>query len=115
MEGFILGILDPYASFVVFVALAVVVLMRKSIRKQRIVVLLVVTVTSFIAFFALLLWSFTWDDDQMSAAALQGVLKLLAAATVGCGAAIGFSFILKSLGLATIAGDPPRASSRRGR
>lgn len=107
MEAFILGILGPYANLALAVALAAVVFARKSIRRRHIVMLLVVTVTSFVAFFALLLWSFTWSEAQKSGEALHVALKLLAAATVGCGAAVGFSLVLKSLGLASLSDGKP--------
>ena len=113
MEAFILGSLGQYTNLVVGLALTLVVLLRKSIRKRHITVLLAIAVACFIAYFALLLWGFTWYRGQKSVAMFRAGLSLLAGAVVGCGSAIGFSFVLKSLGLASLTGD--ESSAARGR
>jgi hypothetical protein len=115
MEGIILAFLGPYTKLVLALSLGLVVVMRKSIRKPHIVALLVITVVTFIAFFAFLLWGFTWHDGTKSVMLYQFVLGLMAAVVVGCGSAVGFYFILMSLGLAAPDDVPRKASSGRGR
>ena len=56
----------------------------------------------FIAFFAVLLWGFTSPAGANSAALYQGSLRGIAGIVVGCGSAVGFSFILKHLGFASL-------------
>lgn len=103
MEAFILGSLGSYITPVTAMAFALVVFFRKSIRKRHIIALLIATCTSFVAFFALLLWGLASDVEQASVTAFQAVLRLLAGTTVGCGAAVGFSLILKQLGFLSLA------------
>jgi len=115
MEDMILGFLDPYTKLVLGVSFAAVVFWRNAIRKRHIVMLLVVGVLAFIAFFALLLWSFGWYSGQKSLVVLHAVLGMLAGLFVGCSAAVGFSFILKSLGLASLGDAEPEVTVRRRR
>lgn len=115
MEAFILGSLGQHSSLVLGLTLVAVLLARRSIRKRHIVILLIVAVASFLAFFSLLLWSFTWNQAQGPALALQMVLKVLAALTVGCASAIGFTFVLKGLGLSSLTEKQPKARIRQRR
>lgn len=102
MDAFILDFLGPYTKWVMALSLGFVVIMRRSIRKRRIVALLVATVLSFIAFFLVLLWGFVRYDGTQPLGLYHAVLRLMAGIGVGCGAAIGYCFILKSLGLASL-------------
>lgn len=102
MDTFILDFLGPYTKWVMAFSLGIVVIMRKSIRKRHIVALLVATVLSFIAFFLFLLWGFVRYDGSQSLGLYHAGLRLLAGIGVGCGAAVGYCFILKSLGLASL-------------
>jgi hypothetical protein len=113
MEDILLGFLGPYTKPLMGLTFFSVVLARKSIGKRHIVFLLIVTVLASIAFFALLLWSFTWYTGQKSLPILHFALKILAALVVCSGTAIGFSFILKSLGLATLDGTEVRSKRRQ--
>lgn len=112
MEKFILDVLGPYATAWLLVPLVIVVVLRKVLRKHHILVLVATCVLSFIAFFVLLLWGVTWYDGTQSVAPFHAVLRLLAGLSVGCGAAVGYVFILKSLGLASLGGDGPLSSPR---
>lgn len=101
MNEIIVAFLGPFTNWVLAIALAIVVFRRRSIRQRHIVALLAATVLAFIAFFAVLVWGFTWPEGRNVAALYQGVLRVIAAIVVGCGAAVGFSFILMHLGLAS--------------
>lgn len=102
MDAFILDFLGPYTKWVMAFSLGLVVIMRKSIRKRHIVALLVATVLSFIAFFLFLLWGFVRYDGTQPLELYHAGLRVMAGIGVGCGAAIGYCFILKSLGLASL-------------
>lgn len=114
MEDFILGALGVYTTPVLLVSLLAVIVARRRIRKRHIVILLVLTVLGFIGFFALLLWGFTWYHGQESVVIFQATLRLIAAVTVGCGAAIGYSMSLKLFGLASLE-EPVPPQRRRSR
>mgnify|MGYP003519656993 CR=1 FL=1 len=105
MERFLLDFLGPYAGACFLVPLAVVVWLRHRIRKRHIVALLAACVLGFVGFFAALLWGVTWFDGSQSAVPFQALLRVLAGVAVASGAAIGYFFILKSLGLASLESD----------
>lgn len=105
MDAIILGFLGPYATACLLIPLGVVVALRKALRKRHIVWLLALCVLSFLMFFAALLWGFTWYDGSQSVAGYQAVLRVIAGVAVASGAAIGYCFILKSLGLASLEND----------
>jgi uncharacterized membrane protein len=102
MDGILLAFLGPFTNWILAISFAVVVLKRHSIRKRHIVILLATTVLGFVAFFAVLVWGFTWPDPGRYAALYQGLLRVIAGLVVGCASAVGFSFILKHLGLAKL-------------
>ena len=115
MEGFILDFLGPSTNWVLGLSFAAVVLARNKIRKRHLLALVIVTVVAFISFFALLLWGVAGYEGKKSVTFLQTVLKVLAGVVVGCGAAVGFSLILKTVGLASFEDAAPRGTGRRGR
>lgn len=105
MEKFLLDFLGPYAAACFVVPLAVVVFLRHRIRKRHIVALLAASVLGFLGFFAVLLWGIAELDGSQPVAPYHAVLRVLAGVAVACGAAIGYAFILKSLGLASLESD----------
>jgi uncharacterized membrane protein HdeD (DUF308 family) len=102
MEGILLEFLGPFTSWVLALSLALVLLRRHTIRKRHIVILVAITVIGFAAFFAVFIWGFTWRDPGRYASVYQGTLRIIAGIVVGCGSSVGFSFILKHLGLAKL-------------
>lgn len=110
MEEIIRNVLGPYTNWVMALSFGLVVLKRKALRKRHIMILLALTVAAFIAFFALIVFGLAVRG--MPPVLFQGALFAMGATAVGCGSAIGFWFILKSVGLADEAGEaarPPRA------
>lgn len=102
MDEFFQAFLGSYTEWILGLSFAVVAIKRRAIRKRHIARLLLAAVATFIAFFGLLLWGLSWQGDHMSATAFRFTLGILAAAFVVCSAMIGFSLILKSLGLASL-------------
>lgn len=97
MNEIILSFLGPYAGWVMALSLGLVVVKRRAIRKRHVVLLLTSTVLAFVSFFVLLLLRMVyWNGNAML---FQSVLFVVAAITMGCGSAIGFWLILKSVGL----------------
>lgn len=115
MDTFIFSWLGTYSTPLLAMAFAAVFFFRKSIRKRHIVVLLITAVTSFVGFFAVLLWGIAQNEGQKSVAVLHIALSALAATSAGTSAAVGFAFILKHLGLASLSGvtRPPTAGRNR--
>jgi hypothetical protein len=105
MEELLLDYLGPYAGACFLVPLAIVVFLRHRIRKRHILALLAACVLGFVGFFAALLWAVPWYDGSQSVAPFQVLLRVLAGVAVASGAAIGYFFILKSLGLASLESD----------
>ena len=101
MEGFILAFAGPYTNWVLGLSFGLVFVMRSRIRKRHIVTLVVITILAFVAFFGVLLAGLAGGNRgwQVSPAVFQVTLKVLAFIVIGCGPAVGFFFILKSLGL----------------
>ena len=97
MNEIILSFLGPYAGWVMALSLGLVLFSRRSIRKRHVVVLLTSTVLGFVAFFVLLVLGLVYWSGN--AVLFQGVMFVVAAITIGCGSAIGFWLILKSVGL----------------
>ena len=102
MDEVVFGFLGPYKSLVLGLTFAAVLYWRKSIRKRHIVRLLVLSVLTLVAFFAVLLWSFTWYKGQKTLFLVHTVLTLLSAMFLSSASAIGFSFILKHIGVAPL-------------
>lgn len=105
MEKFILDVLGPYATAFFLVPLVVVVVLRHAIRKRHIVALVAACVLGFLGFFAALLWGIAAYDGMQAVGPYQGFLRVLAGVAVASGAAVGYAFILKSFGLASLGGD----------
>jgi hypothetical protein len=116
MEEILYAFLGPLTGFVLAISFLMVLLLHKLIRKRHIVKLLIITVLSFVGFFAFLLWSFTSYSGSQPIWLYHVPLKIMAALAVGCGSAIGFAFILKSLGIASLEDEdaPARGRVRRG-
>ncbi len=114
MDELVLGVLGVYATPVFLLSLVAVVLARRHIRKRHILILLALTVLGFVGFFALVLWGFTWYHGQKTVVIYQAALRLVAAVTIGCGAAIGYSLTLKLLGLVSLE-DPANPITQRRR
>lgn len=113
MEEILLAYLGPLTGFVMTIAFLLVLLLHKLIRKRHIVRLLIITVLSFVAFFAYLLWAFATYDGRQPQWIYNVPLTVLAALSVGCGTSIGFAFILKFFGIATLEDEAPKTRKRR--
>lgn len=113
MNEVVLRFLGPYTSLVLGLTFAAVLYWRKSIRKRHIVRLLALSVLTLVAFFAVLLWSFTWYKGQNTLVLVHTVLTLLAAIFLSSSSAVGFSFMLKHVGLAPLEDAGTRKPPRR--
>lgn len=109
MEEIIRNVLGPYAHWLMALSFGLVVLKRRTMGRRHIVILLGLTVAAFVGFFAWIVFGLA--NRGMPPGLFQGVLFALGAVAVGCGSAVGFWFILKSVGLA----DAPREAASRPR
>ncbi len=102
MQDIVLGFLGPYTPLILGLTFAAVFYFRQAIRKRHILRLLVTAVAALVAFFGLILWSFSWYTGQKTLVVVHAALSILAALFVSSSTAIGFSFILKHMGLAPL-------------
>lgn len=95
--------LGPFVHPVVWASLAIVIVKRQAIRKRHIVWLVAITGLGIVAFFALLLLLLAWrGGGGVFEILFMGLLRLIAATVIACGSVVGFSFMLKMLGLAPL-------------
>ena len=102
MNEIIAAFLGPLTNWLLTLSLAIVILKRHAIRKRHIAILVAITALGLIAFFVVFIGGFAWPEAGRHATLYQGLLRAIAGLVVGCGSAVGFSFILKHLGFASL-------------
>jgi hypothetical protein len=103
MTDMMTQLLGPFFHAVILGSLAIVIVKRQSIRKRHIVRLLAVTVLGSVAFVALMLVGIaSIEGGAVLTMLYMGLLRVVSVAVIGCASVIGFSFMLKLLGLAPL-------------